>query len=132
MGTSFSRRAWTSRCYHSDRWSPSSRHLTPSLSTLPLPSSHRRLDKGSSLSVRKGDQGDAPLDVSSPPVGLNIPSSLRSFFFTSRLRYQRELILHLFPTLSRPCFPSLYLVLPAAGSAEGIQSEGKAGREIKT
>lgn len=96
---------------------------------------HRVIDvwiKGVPLSVRKGDQGDASLDVSSPPVGLNIPSSLRPHLCTSRLCYQREFVLQLFPTLSRPCFPSLYLVPPAAGSAEGIQSEGKAGREIKT
>lgn len=63
---------------------------------------HRVIDvwiKGVSLSVRKGDQGDAPLDVSPLPVGLNIPSSLRPYPSTSRLRYQREFVLHLFPTL---------------------------------
>lgn len=110
--------------------------LQDTLLRLSVPRCFRRVIdvriKGVSLSVRKGDQGDAPLDASLPPVGLNIPSSLRPYLFTSRLRYQRESVFHLLPTLSRPRFPSLYLVPPAAGSAEGIQSEGKAGREIKT
>lgn len=57
MGVNFSRRAWTSRCYHSGRWFPSSRHLTLSHGTPPLPPSHRRLDKGSSSVGKEGRSG---------------------------------------------------------------------------
>lgn len=102
--------------------------------TPPRMPSHRRLDKGSSSgSVRKGSRGDAPVDVSFTLVGTSVLSSSRLSFFSCSVFVARESFALPLP---RPLFCSFllsfYLVPPAAGSAEGIQSEGKAGREIKT
>jgi len=118
--------------YHPDcYYLPSSRHLTPlhpSPFTPPLVPSHRRLDKGSS-SVGRGlgvtppwicSTGGSKRAVSLLPRAVRVLSSL-----PTRARS---------PSLAFPPSSSLsfYLVPSAAGSAEGIQSEGKAGREIKT
>lgn len=118
----------------------SSRHFTPSLS-LPsplLPS--RRLDKGTFSVGQQGKGGwkearsDAPIDVSYvggdecpiflAPIPLHVLSPLLS---TRVCLPSLSLLLSTYRF-----FLSLYLVPPAAGSAEGIQGEGKAGREIKT
>ena len=90
--------------------------------------------KGVSLSVRKGDQGDASLDMNLLSVGLNIPSSLRPYLCTSHLRYQQEFVLHLFLTL----FFSLVLAFHLSiwyrrllAARKGSRARGKLAVKLK-